>query len=127
LSAQKKGKFDASFGLAEHALKIQQLGQVLLHQAASALGCSDPDDISTYNRQLLDPDTLNSAQKIFSAVSQQLASVSKLYQDIAGQHRDAEREKILIEVLKEVDEGLASRFLELYTERLSKGSLESGE
>lgn len=123
MAKAKKTEFDASFGLAEHAHRIQTLGKVLLRQAATALGCTDLDDFDSYDPDRLDPDTLSSATKVFSAVSQQLASVSKLYEQIAGQHRDQVREAVLIDCLREADPQVAERFLALYEEKIAKSGL----
>jgi hypothetical protein len=126
MAAKRKDTFDASFGLGQHALRIQTLGKVLLRQAATALGCTDLDDFESYDASRLDPDTMNTATKVFSAVSQQLASVSKLYEQISGQNREQQRETILVECLREVDPTLAERFLALYEEKLAKSSLGAG-
>jgi hypothetical protein len=123
MAAKRKDTFDASFGLANHALRVQELGKALLVQAARALGCSDLNDFSTANPQLLDPDSLGSAQKVFSAVSAQLSSVAKLYDQISNQHRDQIRETILIDVLRETSPELAERFLGLYEEKLAGSEL----
>jgi hypothetical protein len=126
MAKPRQSEFDASFGLANHALRVQELGKALLRQAATALGATDPDDISTINRGLLDPDTLNTATKIFSSVSAQLSSVAKLYEQISGQNRDAVRERVLVDCLKSADPALAERFLALYGEEIAKSGLGDG-
>jgi hypothetical protein len=126
MAKPRQSKFDASFGLAQHALRIQTLGKVLLRQAATALGCTDLDDFESYDATRLDPDTLSSATKVFSAVSQQLASVSKLYEQISGQNRDQIRETVLVDCLREVDPAMAERFLTLYEGKIAKSGLGDG-
>ena len=127
MAAQKNPKFDASFELAGHILKVQNLGKALLRQAALALGCTDPDDLGTASPHALDPDSLQSCNKIFSSASQQIVALTKIYQMVLKANRELVQEVVLVEVLKEVSPELAAEFLRRYEERLGKGDLEDKE
>jgi hypothetical protein len=105
------------FDLKSHVRQVQALGEALLRQAAEALGCVD-GDFSTARRDRVDPDTFKVAGGVFKDVSAQIATTAKHFQVINRAGREIIRETCLIEVLREVDEKLAARFLELYEERL---------
>ena len=105
-------------------MKVCDLGKALLRQAALALGCSDPNDLGTASPQALDPDSLQSCNKIFSSASQQIVALTKTFELVAGQHRDQKREACLIDTLREVSPELAEAFLKKYEERLGRSGLE---
>jgi hypothetical protein len=110
-------QFDASFGLAEHVMRVIGLGRALLHQAAGYMGCTDPDDFSTAT-VAMDIDTYKAVNGIFASASTQLASLSKFQEQVLRADRVQKQEAALIEVLREASPELAERFLALYEESL---------